>query len=463
MRLDKALLVLIAVGLWSGCDDTECGEGTELRDGRCVISDETCGAGTVLDDGECVPARTKKPIGSACVASSECESGTCLPPADDLPGGFCTILSCGMDNPCPLGTTCYQLNSDMRLCMNYCDRDTECRKDYYCQPLYTTALNVCAPSCEVTDACLAGARCNPESGLCELAECEVGGESSACMDQELCVADRDGLSSMGGLCLHLCDPAKPEENCAVDNGDVCQPMADDPSMGFCAPPVCSSTPECPAGADCEDSKCMPPALCDGDSACADDRTCVTGKCMRKCPTDERECSEFHPGLVCAEALPTPACLPLGSFPGSACRPDPADRCDSLDGTPMLCEDNLCLADCSSGGDDLCSGFSSTLQCARDVYASPVCLPKGSFPGSACDANNMCAQDLYENPEIDMKCTGGVCAVDCSVHGNTLCELIDESLTCSTVAGSICVRACMDGSCAAGYSCNQSENACVPMS
>ena len=32
---------------------TQCGEGTILKDGECVL-DQTCGPGTILSDGECV-------------------------------------------------------------------------------------------------------------------------------------------------------------------------------------------------------------------------------------------------------------------------------------------------------------------------------------------------------------------------------------------------------------------------
>lgn len=507
MRMLKLLGVLVTAAMCFACgDDVACGEGTELSNGECVVSDAgvggeldaripeidanvrdatvvdpmTCGEGTHAENGECVPNPTKRPVGAACNTGDDCQTGTCAPPANNLPGGYCTVLGCSMERPCPTGSTCYRLNNSLSLCMAYCDRNTECRTDenYHCQPLYSTSLNICAPSCELSESCSAGTRCNPESGLCELAECDVASPGDACNDQETCWADSEGLSSKGGLCLDLCDTADPDETCLTDRSEVCQPFANDPSKGFCAPPVCTKTSECPAGAECKDSVCQPPALCDGSTACADDKTCVSGKCLPKCPTGDTECSDLHPDFVCATVLSTPACLPLGSFPGSACRPGATDRCDNVtvgaSSTPMVCQDDVCLADCTTGGDALCTGLSSTLQCARDIFDTDLCLPKGSFPGSECGGGNTCAQDLEGDPAIDMTCSAGTCVVMCSEddkwagYGDALCSLVDSSLTCSTSAGSICVRGCGEnGSCATGYSCLDAgevpdhENACLP--
>jgi hypothetical protein len=510
MRLHKSFGVLAGLVFWSACgssNDVKCGDGTELQDGTCTLVDAgegdksdasvvdaghgsslTCGEGTIAVDGKCVPTDggepkpAKKPVGSACATGEDCQTGTCAPSADNLPGGYCTILSCSMDNPCPVGSTCYALNKSLSLCMAYCDRDTECRsaENYHCQPLYTNAINICAPSCALTKTCTAGTRCNEKSGLCELAECDVASPGNACTDQETCWPDSKGLSSKGGLCLHLCKPSDPAKNCLVDQNEVCQPLANDPAnSGFCAPPVCTKTSECPAGATCEKSVCQPPALCDSDKHCADDsKTCVSGKCMPKCPTDDKHCSDMHPGLVCADVLSVPACLPLASFPGSACRASADNRCDSLtvgsDSVPMVCENDTCLADCTAGGQAVCSGLSDTLQCAHGIFPKDLCLPKGSYPGSACGSGNACAQDLNGDPAVDMACVSGTCVIGCSEadkwsgYGDALCSLVDPSLTCATQAGAICVRACgAQGVCDSGYSCldpgavHTHENACLP--
>jgi hypothetical protein len=510
MKLYQTLVVLAGLSLWSACNgssDVACGDGTALHNGRCTIADAgpgrdtpdgavadagdntpvKCGDGTVADHGECVPsdagaAAQAKPVGAPCMDAKDCQTGTCAPSADNLPGGYCTVLNCNMDRPCPVGSTCYALNKSLSLCMAYCDRDTQCRSDenYHCQPLYTTAVNICAPSCELTQSCSAGTRCNPDSGLCELSECDVKSPGNACTDQETCTADSKGLSSKGGLCLHLCKPSAPEKSCNVDQNEVCQPLANDPAnSGFCAPPVCSKTSECPAGAECKNSVCQPPALCDGNQHCKDDATtCVSGKCMPKCPTDSKHCSDVHPDLVCADVLSVPACLPLASYPGSACRSGASNRCDSLkvgdSSAAMVCENNTCLVDCTAGGQPLCSGLSDTLECAHGVFPTDLCLPKGSYPGSACGTNNACAQDLNGDPAVDMSCVAGTCVIGCSEtdkwsgYGDALCSLVDPSLTCATAAGSICVRTCSsEAGCDSGFSCldpgnvASHQNACLP--
>jgi hypothetical protein len=510
MKLNRVLRVSSVLAMLAACgdDDTvECGQGTELIDGQCIPADAgvsqtpdagvkdggataslKCGAGTkavagecVPDDGSVVPAALRL-VGAACTASSDCQTGTCAPAAGNLPGGYCTILGCNMDNPCPVGSTCYALNKNLSLCMAYCDRDTQCRsaEDYHCQPLYTTALNICAPACDLTKSCSAGTRCNPDSGLCELAQCDVGAPGNACSDEETCWPDSKGLSAKGGLCLHLCNPAQPEKNCLVDKNEVCQPLASDPAnKGFCAPPVCSKSAECPAGAICNHGVCQPPPLCNSDKTCTDGtKTCVSGKCMTKCPTDSTICAGIHPGLVCAEVLSVPACLPLASFPGSACRSGADNRCDNVTvgqaSVPMVCEDNTCIADCSVGGQGVCSALSENLLCAHGIFSSDLCLPKGSFPGGACGPNNSCAQNLQGDPAVDMQCVHGTCVVGCgesgkwSGYGDALCSLVDPTLTCATRAGEICVRACgSNASCETGYSCLDSgslpvhENACLP--
>ena len=53
-----------------------------------------------------------------------------------------------MENPCPRDRL-LRAEQVLGTLHAYCDRGNECRDDenYHCQPLYTTALNICAPSC----------------------------------------------------------------------------------------------------------------------------------------------------------------------------------------------------------------------------------------------------------------------------------------------------------------------------
>jgi hypothetical protein len=177
------------------------------------------------------------------------------------------------------------------------------------------------------------------------------------------------------------------------------------------------------------------------------------------------CAGVDAGLVCADNLygdGVDLCLPRGSFPGGAC--GAGNSCDS----GMVCKGARCLYDCTSGGNTLCNGISTTLACAPTVYDVPVCLPKGSFPGGACGAGDTCASDLNGVAAVDMRCQTGVCVVDCDntatlQKGDGLCEAVNPALTCvDSAAAPFCSVKCGAGNtCATGTSCLTSQQACLP--
>jgi hypothetical protein len=193
------------------------------------------------------------------------------------------------------------------------------------------------------------------------------------------------------------------------------------------------------------------------------------------------CGGIDGSLTCAtEAYPGSAvCLPEGTYPGGPCA---HGTCGKLGDIAMTCERGVCLLTCAPedpGTDaleDPCSQVSAELVCASGVYAAPVCLPKGTFPGGPCGGpmNDRCAQDLEGASDIDMKCVAGRCAIDCSEngkwagYGEAVCRFADASLTCAQAGGSVCVKACAGGgACDSGYSCLDAgkaparENACLP--
>src|SRR5262249_26251083 len=140
-----------------------------------------------------------------------------------------------------------------------------------------------------------------------------------------------------------------------------------------------------------------------------------------------------------------------TFPSSPCRDSRSDACSDLtvgDWTvPMVCENDQCLVTCGEGGTPLCGAVDASLVCASGIFAEPLCLPKGAFPGGPCDADGACAGDLNGNPAVDMKCLAGTCVIDCDEssawpgYGDALCAVVDPSLTCANAAGSFCTRAC----------------------
>lgn len=443
-----ALLVLLAVACTAE-QKIRCGEGTELVAGRCVPLDGgaaggsngvVCGDGAVVLDGQCQGLRG---IGQACESGEQCASGSCLGEDRGAPGGYCTVPACSDNRPCPAGSRCYYSSTERQfLCLAYCDDPGDCRDGYACQPLYTSGVSVCAPSCVATQACPAGTRCDEASGTCVLHECELGasdacaGEDDAGASDLVCYADRLGLSASGAVCLPACDPSASVSGCA-DN-EVCQPLPEDPARtGLCVPPICATTEECSPGAVCMDGVCQPPARCDDDGACeGDDLVCVGGaggQCMPACPESGDEgCAELHSGLVCSAALG--ACLPTGSFPGSVCRSDRNAPCSELRvgerTVPMACEDNVCLARCDEGGSALCESIRSSLTCAEALFDAPLCVPKGSFPGGPCDGGS-CAPLARGGQTLTMACAQDTCLVTCEAGaaGDIACAALDARLVC----------------------------------
>lgn len=467
-----SLAVVAALTACTADQEVRCGEGTELVGGRCVPlsgdanvpgdgdgdgdggpgpGDVTCGDGAVLFDGVC---EGKRPIGSACESGEQCLSDTCLGEDKGATDGYCTQVACSPNRPCEAGSQCYySRTAGQFLCLVFCDDANDCRDGYACQPLYTSDVSVCAPSCTVTQACPAGTLCEESSGKCVLHECELGasdpcgeggdddGGTPASSDL-VCYADRLGISESGAVCLPSCNPSAIATPCA-DN-EVCQPLPEDPAnTGLCVPPLCKATEDCSAGAVCMSGVCQPPARCDENGECAGDDVFVCvggagGQCMPRCPeTGDEGCAAIHSGLSCSPTLD--ACLPTGAFPGSVCRSDLNAPCDPLtvrvgDGavsTPLVCENGVCIASCASGGDDLCEAISDTLTCAADVFDEPLCLPNGSFPGGPCDSEGACDDLSAGGNTVPMACAQDKCIATCddSAGGDLLCDAIDHSLVC----------------------------------
>ena len=69
-----SLSLLAACGGGSG-SDVDCGEGTSLQNGTCVVTSSSCGPNTVLKDGQC------KPAGAVCGSGTSLDqaTGACVP------------------------------------------------------------------------------------------------------------------------------------------------------------------------------------------------------------------------------------------------------------------------------------------------------------------------------------------------------------------------------------------------
>ena len=458
-KLCRVVVNIAFIAIATACvseRQTRCGSGTELIAGECLpildggLSDSgviigtvmaSCGDHAFLVDGVC---HGVQPVGAACERGGECDTQTCLPESDGFPGGYCSIPSCNDLRPCTVGSHCvYSTKDETSICLAFCSGTSECRDGYVCQPVYEGNISVCAPACSRAEDCPDQADCDEASGKCLLRECDPK-QSADCGEGRVCFPDSLNITTSGGLCLTTCDPS--DSKCRGQ--DLCQPLPEDPEhAGLCVPPRCKQTLDCSAGSLCVEGVCQPPARCDDKGACGDSATaCVGGpggQCVTKC-NDDASCSAIHSGLVCAEGVAKDrVCLPIGSFPGSACRAGTSSACDSLavNGTsvPMICENDSCLLECGNGGDALCKMVSPALNCASTVFDRAVCLPSGAYPGGPCggDARDTCSDaNLGAGQRSKMLCKDGQCLLDCgaaaigSSDAGSYCADIDEDLTCA---------------------------------
>ena len=498
-----------------------CDDENDCRDGYACqplyTTDSSVCAPSCVTTGAC-------PAGTLCDADNgkcvlhECELGSsegCGSAEDAGDSGGGSSLLCYADR---LG-----LSSTGAVCLPTCNpsaSQSPCADNEVCQPLPEDPANsgLCVPPlCSSTEQCSAGAVCM--NGVCQPpARCDEDGECAG-DDEFVCVG------GAGGQCMRRC-PEGGDDGCAeIHSGLSCST-----ALGACLPTgaypgsVCRSDLNSPCDALsvgeatvpmlCENNLCLAScaqggsALCgaiDDSLSCADDvfdeplclpagsfpggpcgdedacaplahgsdsipMACAQDKCLVTCDDTaggDQLCDAIDASLVCiadAFATTTDMCLPRGAYPGGPC--GPGDSCD----TGMTCEENRCLYECTEGGETFCNGKNAGLSCATGVYAEPVCLPRGAFPGSPCrpTVGDECDQNLSGLPDADMVCSSGTCVVQCQApglfaNGDALCAVVSSALTClTTPATDVCVTACGDGNaCPTGYSCLTSQDACLP--
>jgi hypothetical protein len=495
----------------AGCTSAStCAPGTLNVNGNCVVAGDAsvqadgsardggnpCGPSAKLVGGACVldPGALPGAVGAACNSNTDCVGSTTCAQSSMLPSGYCTVVDCDAQHPCPVGSLCYAVSSTLSMCLATCDRHAACRagNDYHCQPVYSGDVGVCMPSCTLSNACTAGSKCDAASGACVVDACDPKAKDAcnASQTHDICYPDPSGTVTGGGYCVHSCDPQN-QVSCNVQHGDVCQPLAADPvHTGFCSTPVCNNSEQCPAGSLCKSHVCEPPPACDSKGQCADGSLgCVGGaggQCMPKCPvTKGQSCSDINSQLQCYAKGPTPVCLPTGSYPGSSCRTTTPSPCDSVSlgkgrSVPMVCDKNLCVPECSVGGNTACAAIDAQTACATRGGGVSECQPKGTFVGGPCANGQSCKPvDVGGGRTLPVSCeaTLDLCLLDCSdnVPGVTpgkndaYCSGLDSNMACARRTTSaafpsddVClpVGSFAGGPCGAAGSCG-SENG-LPM-
>jgi hypothetical protein len=401
-----------------------------------------CGANGVCQtvcskDAECVPPNTclnascgKKPLGGACTAAAECNSGFCEQGACcsaeckgicrscALAGtaGTCSMIAAGQD---PLGN-CADSGAATCGLDGTCDGAGACRK-------YLSGAVCTAPSC-ATGTERATAKCDG-AGVC------VAGAVKACTPF-IC-----GPNACATTCALPTDCA-PDFSCL---GGVCKKKA--PGA------ACAGAAECAAGF-CEQGVCCDKACAGTCQACnlaGKEGTCSNvaagqdplGQCpdlgADKCGTDgvcdgAGACRLYASGTSCAAGTCTGSMQTLASLCDGAgkCVAGAMRACD-----PFQCGTNgTCKSSCAGNGDCTSGNFCVNTSCGK----KPV--------GNTCTAAADCQSGFCEQGI----CCGGACTGTCQS-----CAVLGKEGTCSNVPlGQDPLNNCADqgaASCGTDGACN----------
>ncbi len=204
--------------------------------------------------------------GEGCSAHQDCAGdASCL---TSFAGGYCAVLGCGPDAPCPEGTACV-LGNGAPACLKQCAGDADCAVPGDL-PRTCASLKSALVSGEKVQVCASGTLGVPIGGQC-LNDMECASE-----DCEVVVT---GTCSGSG------------QGCRIDGdcptfGEVCVQSATD-THGYCTKACGLSTP-CPGQSFCVGTKvgaggqaegtCLPGCLEPGDLACRKEvgLSCVYG-------------------------------------------------------------------------------------------------------------------------------------------------------------------------------------------
>lgn len=255
-----------------------------LVTGGCAVTDEQP-VGVVPVGKECHDS-------AACVSGAVCNDGRCAQlcyqAEDCVRGEGCRNGLCGDcedDEQCLRGYRCYR---PLKVCYSFCDSDSDCWKDYYCN-----AEGFCRPRREVGSSCLADEECL--WGYCRDGYCC----DSAC-DNDCMACNIDGLEgfcsarsqgSLAGSCAGQAAACVSDENCLLtlqcDGHGGCEAAG----IGTCCGAYscyeqagragcyesCQMASQCAPGFDCLQGRCI--KLYEIGDECADNWQCRSSYCV----------------------------------------------------------------------------------------------------------------------------------------------------------------------------------------
>lgn len=136
--------------------------------------------------------------GSACVSDRGCDGDVCLTSGQGWDSGYCTTLDCVESGCTGDDAQCIQFPDKSSYCLDACESNSDCRRDYRCRPLDSTGRKVCfrdegdGPGAgEIGSNCAGNKDCRGDfvcddghpGGYCIRKNCsETCPEGSACVD-----------------------------------------------------------------------------------------------------------------------------------------------------------------------------------------------------------------------------------------------------------------------------------------
>ena len=476
-RLHQAwwALGIVACVAMAACGDEplECGSGTVLKGGKCVVEAgaPTCGAGTVLQEGSCVPdpdaivadkdvaAVDAGTTDSGATDAGATDSGATDAGATDAGATDSGATDAGATDGGPAadtGDVGLAADATLVVCLPHCVAK-ECGTDgcggscgtckSSSKPACDPLLGVCVAKCE---SVCGGKNCGPDGcgGLCGLCAdtmtCSTGGR---CIPPQWTCPDAaygDGNTcdcTCGAPDADCADAKLPVKRCAP--GNTCDKagkcVSSIPASWTCSPLAYASGHLCDCGCGAVDPDCSIAALpvhgCPAAGSCNKDGTCPT--CVPQC--QGKTCGDDGCGGQCGlcNDAKKPACI------DGKC----ADSCKPK---PMLCAYNAC-------GPDGCGGSCGT--CGKDFECvSGDCQPTVKAPDPTS-----CSGHCGSQAPAGCHCQPG-CVAD-----KTCCADYKAVCTCKPDCGA---RKCGDDGC--GGSCGtcsapapscgddgQCTNKCVP--
>ncbi len=190
------------------CDQKICGDDGCF--GVCAV----CPDGLACVNNECIKPQT---LCELCFKSEECEQGyACIGyEGYQNAGGMCLPKNCVTDLDCPLGTSCYWLNSEDSICWVQ-NQSTTCINNEVWQANSCGVAYTSIEDCGLYDFdCFEGLCCKRDCQNTQCGDDLCGGSCGVCLGGEACI---------GGKCVECIPGVVEYEMCSV----VC-----DASMRLC--------------------------------------------------------------------------------------------------------------------------------------------------------------------------------------------------------------------------------------